>query len=627
MAKIADSYFIDSDTGKRIPVRMEYTGVFKPDTTMITAHNVYRLNNGVAEKLEGSGWRQPNTDDPNYWKTNIRQAAKNQEEPQNSVKYYWNKFTNWIKEDKNGGNMNYASYLEGGGAAPQNAAPQVSKEDIAEIITAALNGTGEIKQQATAALQEMMQDASIAPLVEQVMSEMGIPSQKCGGRVKKKEMGSKLVKAEKAKCGCALKKVGGRLIEVDTCTGLPIHRNGGMVKKYQNTPGPITYVNRAIDPNTTENNLTAAIKDSFHTGNVPLLTGNNVAAGYQTLSDGRTVVKVRYTNGEAYPAYEYVDGDRTRLVSNPKQFTPLEDGSYAFIDDNGDLYFNNGRYKDAATGKMNNYDPMSFFDRSPNNISALRAHGFLMGPLSTKQTIDNQHEDTPTWRDTFGAGKAGKFGGLTYDQALARQQEMLNADWFNANLGTSGATKRGDDGMWGQTSQKEWARYLAEKQRREEQAAAAEAERQELNNLPASSIRRTTSDGMTNEALLAMDAGKAMSTLSRPDYERWMKLNQYQQGRNAALVYNGKRYNDEAAYNAAVDAETARTAPQLDMQNLLNIRGKRRRNDAYAQYQASVAKHAANNPYYSGPKALTQEQLSATSFKNGGQLNYANYLN
>ena len=242
---------------------------------------------------------------------------------------------------------------------------------------------------------------------------------------------------------------------------------------------------------------------------------------------------------------------------------------------------------------------------------------------------DPQKGPVKTWRDTFGAGKAGKFGGKTYDEALALQNEMLNADWFNANLGTSGATKRGDDGMWGATSQKEYARYLAEKQRREEQAAAAaaaEAEKQELNNLQASSIRRTTSDGMTNEALLAMDAGKAMSTLSRPDYERWMKLNQYQQGRNTSLTYNGKRYNDEAAYNAAVDAETARTAPQLDMQALLNTRGRRKRNAAYAQYQASMDKHVANNPYYSGPKALTQEQLSATSFKNGGKFNYKNYL-
>jgi hypothetical protein len=38
---------------------------------------------------------------------------------------------------------------------------------------------------------------------------------------------------------------------------------------------------------------------------------------------------------------------------------------------------------------------------------------------------------------------------------------MLNADWFNANLGTTGITKRGDDGMWGTTSKKEWDRYQA----------------------------------------------------------------------------------------------------------------------------------------------------------------------
>jgi hypothetical protein len=62
---------------------------------------------------------------------------------------------------------------------------------------------------------------------------------KCGGRVKKKALGSKLIKAKKASCGCVLKKVGGRLIEVDSCTGLPIHRNGGMVKKYQNAAGSI----------------------------------------------------------------------------------------------------------------------------------------------------------------------------------------------------------------------------------------------------------------------------------------------------------------------------------------------------------------------------------------------------
>lgn len=500
-------------------------------------------------------------------------------------------------------------------------------KELVELVQAAMNDESAAKKLS----QLMSQRPDLTDMVEQIAAELqGTQEMKCGGRVKKKALGSKLIKTQKAKCGCELKKVGGRLIEVDSCTDLPVHRNGGMVKKYENTPGPITYTKQAIDPNTIENNLTAAINDSFRTGNVPILKDDRVGAGLKTSSNGRTVVKMRYVNGKAYPVYEYADKDGLDFIYNHEQFKPLEDGTYAFINKNGNLYFNNGRYRDAATGKMSNYDPLSFFASSPNNISALRAHGFLMGPLSTNQEIDKQDDNLPTWRDTFGTGKSGKFGGKTYDEALALQNEMLNADWFNANLGTSGATKRGDDGMWGATSQKEYARYLAEKKVREDQAkaaAAAAAEQQQLNDLQSTSIRRTTSDGVTNEALLGMDAGKAMSTLSRPDYERWMKLNQYQQGRNASLVYNGKRYNDETAYNAAVDAETVRTAPKLDMQSLLNIRGKRKRSAAYAQYQASMDKHVANNPLYSGPKALTQEQLSATSFKNGGQLNYTNYLN
>jgi hypothetical protein len=32
------------------------------------------------------------------------------------------------------------------------------------------------------------------------------------------------------------------------------------------------------------------------------------------------------------------------------------------------------------------------------------------------------------------------------------QREMLNADWFDANLGNTGITGRGDDGVWGKVS-------------------------------------------------------------------------------------------------------------------------------------------------------------------------------
>lgn len=137
--------------------------------------------------------------------------------------------------------MKYISYLQGGGTTPQSASTQISKDEIAEIITAALQGSGEIKQQASEMLQSMLQDSSIAPLVEQVMEEMGVPTQKCGGRVKKKALGSKLIKTQKAKCGCELKKVGGRLIEVDSCTGLPVHRNGASIKKFESPAGALDF--------------------------------------------------------------------------------------------------------------------------------------------------------------------------------------------------------------------------------------------------------------------------------------------------------------------------------------------------------------------------------------------------
>jgi hypothetical protein len=79
---------------------------------------------------------------------------------------------------------------------------------------------------------------------------------------------------------------------------------------------------------------------------------------------------------------------------------------------------------------------------------------------------------------------------------------------------------------------------------------------------------------MTNQALLNMDAATAMSTLSRPDWDRWQKLNSYKLYRDASLIYNGTRYADENAYNAAVAAEKARTAPQMDMGTILNTVGK-----------------------------------------------------
>jgi hypothetical protein len=95
----------------------------------------------------------------------------------------------------------------------------------------------------------MSQRPDLTDMVEQIAAELqGTQEMKCGGRVKKKALGSKLIKTQKAKCGCELKKVGGRLIEVDSCTGLPIHRNGGHVVKLQTAWTPIPAMQMPYNP-------------------------------------------------------------------------------------------------------------------------------------------------------------------------------------------------------------------------------------------------------------------------------------------------------------------------------------------------------------------------------------------
>ena len=109
-------------------------------------------------------------------------------------------------------------------------------KELVELVQAAMSDDSAAKK-----LSELMsQRPDLTDMVEQIAAELqGAQAMKCGGRVKKKALGSKLIKAKKARCGCELKKIGGRLIEVDSCTGLPVHRNGGMVKKYQNAAGGI----------------------------------------------------------------------------------------------------------------------------------------------------------------------------------------------------------------------------------------------------------------------------------------------------------------------------------------------------------------------------------------------------
>lgn len=111
--------------------------------------------------------------------------------------------------------------LDNGGILSQ------APKELVELVQAAMSDEGAAKKLS----QLMSQRPDLTDMVEQIAAELqGAQAMKCGGRVKKKALGSKLIKAKKASCGCQLKKVGGRLIEVDGCTGLPVHKTGDKIQ-------------------------------------------------------------------------------------------------------------------------------------------------------------------------------------------------------------------------------------------------------------------------------------------------------------------------------------------------------------------------------------------------------------
>lgn len=163
----------------------------------------------------------------------------------NAAKQYAPQVFNQVKKKQIGGLMNYSQYLQQGGGI---------ENQIAQLVQAALSGD----QQANSQIEQIMQAAQkgdkqaqqiaqmIQQITQQLQGEQGESAQteamKCGGKMrakvkkaacgKKMEMGAEIKKSKKV-CACQLKKVGGKLIEVDGCTGLPIHRNGGSVNKFQ----------------------------------------------------------------------------------------------------------------------------------------------------------------------------------------------------------------------------------------------------------------------------------------------------------------------------------------------------------------------------------------------------------
>lgn len=125
-----------------------------------------------------------------------------------------------------------------------------SFQDGGSIVKSLIQKVIQSQGQDQEALQQLIQlaengDEEALGFIQQLQQSSTVPQQKDGGMVTRsqqvseyknrgnmKKQVNKKIKPQVGKCGCQLKRVGGRLIEIDGCTGLPIHRNGGQVQKY-----------------------------------------------------------------------------------------------------------------------------------------------------------------------------------------------------------------------------------------------------------------------------------------------------------------------------------------------------------------------------------------------------------
>ena len=559
----------------------------------------------------------------------------------NAAKQYAPQVFNQVKKKQIGGLMNYSQYLQQGGGI---------ENQIAQLVQAALSGD----QQANSQIEQIMQAAQkgdkqaqqiaqmIQQIAQQLQGEQGESAQteamKCGGKMrakvkkaacgKKMQMGAEIKKSKKV-CACQLKKVGGKLIEVDGCTGLPIHRDGGSVNKFQ--PGGTIYVNRGGNR-----------VDFDHNKDVQGLHDYE----YYINRDGKNKMYAKGKDGKIYSA----DNTFWDMLGGGDNFSGWEELS-------GEDLTNAQKYFKSETPYIS------------DKVDSGRVY-------QTKAEADAAASRATSG---FGAGLAGTRGGLTYDQALARQKEMLNAQGFNAQLR---GRNNGADGIWGNTSQSEWNRYQQWKQ---DQAAAQAAAQEEQRRQAAAAY----GNDMTNQQLLDYDPNASgAQALGTEAAARRQKLLDAQQERKNALIFNGTQYEDEAAYNAAVDQynqereqaasrinEGARTRfnqrvsdanyyagitngikerrdrafrnavamydGTLNVQDLSSRdfrdlqrqlkRGKNRglystEEDQKKYYRKLFSYTPDLTSHYSGPSALSQEQLAAKTFKQGGSLTYAQFL-
>lgn len=481
------------------------------------------------------------------------------------------------------------------------------------------------------------------------------------------------------KCSCAIKKVGGRLIEVDSCTGLPVYRTGAAIKKFQVPAETLQY---------TSNTDAAAgkIVDAVTANKKSPLLGN-VYVGYNSntisTNPNHSYMGEKGNFGNLGDYQYYIDRDgRNTLYALGK------DGKY-YRGTKG--FWANGTTLGMGGDNFNKWEELSGDQITDEIRGYFKPQTAVADGGNGRVSTDAASVQGKPQRNIYGQvlqpdGKT--YAGVTYGQRNAAAAGMLGANGQGMTVDERKA--------WMQGAGKE---YLAQLNGGKgigfdiDKYSGTAAENRALFNAYKgfgawqSAQPQEQPTVYSNKQLLDMSDDQATAAkLSDADIARRTRLNQYQAGRNAALTFNGVKYDTEGDYNQAVrdynmnlskdylaDQMAAKQAfdtrralatragtrgitarrqaafdnlvkqqngtlniEDLTMRDIRDMRRQDRRDrkvgyggmtkeDFYSSYNSIPAPTLAKG--YSGAAALTEEELNRSYYKQGGQLNYANYLN
>lgn len=374
----------------------------------------------------------------------------------NAAKEYAPQVFSQVKKQEEGGKM-ATDYMQEGGVTAD------PMQEIQALVEAAIGGD----QQAQSAIKEIMQRAQQgdpqAQQYAQVIQEMmqGAQQMKCGGKAKAKKAQRGLpIKP----CKCKLARVGGKIMEVDSCTGLPYKKKGGLIQYAQ--PGkkleysPITKVfgqefvvgsdqklytkvGNAYVPYDTKN----AAKDSALGKQLSKFAANS---GYVYNGNGMYIPSGQGPTVE--PERNYVPVGNNYYIGKGQLYSKLSDGSYNQIKPSTDNPYYGQYFSGQEFGQDKKYkwSPVSnVFYEVPQNSKPSKVQTTPTTPPSSApsgattaargNSVSTETSGKDGHKNDSGQGSEYKSKGFFADRGLGEYQSKAarqkfvtdNKDWLN----------------------------------------------------------------------------------------------------------------------------------------------------------------------------------------------------